>query len=89
MCGAALTAGVTVLGREVDGTRAGLVTEYWTPVKVEGALVVLWVQSDRRERRRFDRQEDRTGGQQLTQYNDHLRRLGAESDRRESEDDFK
>lgn len=39
------------------------------------ALVALWVGSDRRERRRFDRHEDRSGDAELTAYNDHLGRL--------------
>nr|WP_242680106.1 cytochrome c oxidase assembly protein [Nocardioides sp. IC4_145] len=39
------------------------------------ALLVSWVRADRRERRRFDRHEDRENGRQLAQYNDYLRRL--------------
>ena len=42
-----------------------------------GVLVFLWVKDDRRERRRFDRQEDRGGDQQLAAYNAHLARIAA------------
>ena len=42
------------------------------------ALVVSWVQSDRRERRRLDRQADRDGDAERHRYNDYLARLGAE-----------
>ncbi|MDP3891218.1 cytochrome c oxidase assembly protein [Nocardioides sp.] len=39
------------------------------------ALIFLWVQADGRERRRFDRREDRDGGSELASYNDYLRTL--------------
>ena len=41
-----------------------------------GALIWSWFQSDRRERRRYDRQAERDGDQELTAYNDYLRGLG-------------
>lgn len=39
------------------------------------ALVALWVQTDVREQRRFDRRERRTGDAELAAYNESLRRL--------------
>ncbi|MBU1801921.1 MAG: cytochrome c oxidase assembly protein, partial [Actinobacteria bacterium] len=39
------------------------------------ALLVSWVQADRRERRRFDRSEQREDDRQLRAYNDYLHRL--------------
>lgn len=39
------------------------------------ALLVSWVQADRRERRRFDRSELREDDRQLRAYNDYLQRL--------------
>lgn len=44
-----------------------------------GALIVAWVQADRRERRRFDRKADRDGDSDLNSYNDYLSRLAAAS----------
>ncbi|WP_301799251.1 cytochrome c oxidase assembly protein [Nocardioides sp. ChNu-153] len=41
------------------------------------ALMISWAQADRRERRRFDRSEDRGGGSELATYNEHLMRLAA------------
>lgn len=41
------------------------------------ALLVSWVQADRRERRRFDRREDRSDHAELAAYNEHLHRLAA------------
>ena len=46
-----------------------------------GALIVLWVQADRRESRRFDRSEKRTNGEQLAAYNESLRKLAQASER--------
>lgn len=42
---------------------------------VAAAMVALWVQADRRERRRFDRHEDRSGGAALGAYNEQLARM--------------
>ncbi|MFS3127650.1 cytochrome c oxidase assembly protein [Nocardioides sp. Bht2] len=39
------------------------------------ALLAGWVSSDRRERRRFDRNEARTGDQELASYNAFLQRI--------------
>ncbi|WP_343992674.1 cytochrome c oxidase assembly protein, partial [Nocardioides dubius] len=39
------------------------------------SLLAGWVSSDRRERRRFDRNEDRTGDQELAAYNAFLQRI--------------
>jgi len=51
------------------------------------AIVVQWYRADRREARRFDRHEDRTGDAQLTAYNDWLSSLsGRESSSREPSD---
>jgi len=46
-----------------------------------GALIVLWVQADRRERRRFDRSEARTNDEKLAAYNGSLRRMAEPSER--------
>ena len=45
------------------------------------ALLVSWVQADRRERRRFDRSERREGDRQLRAYNDYLHRLSQDQRR--------
>ena len=47
-----------------------------------GALIVLWVHADRRERRRFDRSETRTNGEQLAAYNEKLRKLAEANESR-------
>jgi len=39
------------------------------------ALALRWIQSDQRERRRYDRQADRDGDAELHAYNEHLQRL--------------
>lgn len=44
------------------------------------ALVVLWVSSDRREERRFDRREAATGEAELSAYNAYLSRLAVPND---------
>lgn len=57
------------------GATLGWVLGEYPLAILAGALIVRWVGSDRRERRRFDRSEDRTGGRALAEYNAHLARL--------------
>ncbi len=57
------------------GASIGWVLGEYPLAVMAAALLVSWVQADGRERRRFDRREDREQDRQLTAYNDYLRRL--------------
>jgi cytochrome c oxidase assembly factor CtaG/putative copper export protein len=48
-----------------------------------GVLVSLWFTADRRESRRFDRSEERTGDGELASYNEYLSRLSESAERRD------
>lgn len=53
-------------------------------VLVMGAILVQWIRSDRREARRFDRSERRTGDAELSAYNDYLASLNEHGQRRDT-----
>jgi putative copper resistance protein D len=68
--------GASLLDDQQFGASLGWALGDYPLAILAGALIVRWVASDRRERRRFDRSEARTGGQVMADYNAYLSRLG-------------
>jgi len=68
--------GASLLDDQQLGASLGWALGDYPLAILAGALIVRWVASDRRERRRFDRSEARTGGQAMADYNAYLTRLG-------------
>ncbi|GAA4362945.1 cytochrome c oxidase assembly protein [Nocardioides caricicola] len=69
------TWGATLADDQYLGASLGWALGDYPLALLAGVLVFLWVQADRRERKRFDRQESRNGDQQLMAYNDRLARM--------------
>jgi cytochrome c oxidase assembly factor CtaG/putative copper export protein len=75
------TWGRDLLADQEYGAAIGWVLGEYPLALIAGTLVALWVQADRRERRRFDRSETRTNDEQLAAYNERLRELAEASER--------
>lgn len=69
--------GDTLAGDQYLGASIGWGMGEYPLLVMAIALLISWVRADGRERRRFDRREDRENGRQLAQYNDYLRQLSA------------
>jgi len=67
---------VALLEDQYLGASLGWALGEYPLAVMAAALLVSWVQADGRERRRFDRREDREQDRQLTAYNEYLRELG-------------
>lgn len=68
--------GPSLLGDQKTGAGIGWVMGEYPLVVMGVALLVAWVGADRRERRRFDRLEERHGDRELIRYNNYLAALG-------------
>lgn len=68
--------GASLLDDQYLGASLGWALGEYPLAIMAAALLVSWVQADGRERRRFDRREDREQDRQLTAYNTYLRELG-------------
>ncbi len=64
--------GPGLLSDQETGAGLGWVMGEYPLAVMAVALLVSWVRADQRERRRFDRREDRDGGRQLADYNAYL-----------------
>lgn len=74
------TWGRDLLADQQHGAAIGWVLGEYPLAIIAGTMILLWVQADRRERRRFDRSEERTNDEQLAAYNERLRKLAASGD---------
>jgi putative copper resistance protein D len=71
--------GRSLLDDQYVGASIGWVMGEYPILIMAIALIAGWVRADRRERRRYDRQEERGGDKELTAYNSYLSKL-AEAD---------
>lgn len=71
--------GASLLEDQYTGASIGWALGDYPLAILAGTLVALWVGSDRRERRRFDRKADRDGDQELSDYNAYLNSLSSRS----------
>lgn len=73
--------GATLIDDQYLGASLGWALGDYPLAILAGVLVFSWVQADRRESRRFDRNEERRGDAELTGYNEYLARLSSPGDR--------
>ena len=67
--------GRSLLDDQYVGASIGWVMGEYPILIMAVALIAGWVRADRRERRRYDRQEERGGDKELTAYNTYLGQL--------------
>jgi cytochrome c oxidase assembly factor CtaG/putative copper export protein len=75
--------GRTLIDEQYLGAQVGWLMGEYPILIMAAALVTGWVKADHRERRRFDRREERRDDRELAEYNAYLERLhGADLTRR-------